>query len=88
MTPEQKARVSIDALLQQAGWHVCDVSSANIHAAKGVTTFPLRGFTVESGSFGLRIGEIFKWFVKTLLLSGALLQQAIARPELATLIAA
>ena len=33
MTPEQKARVSIDALLQQAGWHVCNVSDANIHAA-------------------------------------------------------
>jgi hypothetical protein len=30
MTPEQKARVSIDALLQQAGWHVCNVSDANI----------------------------------------------------------
>jgi hypothetical protein len=23
MTPEQKARVSIDVLLKQAGWHVC-----------------------------------------------------------------
>jgi type I site-specific restriction endonuclease len=29
MTPEQKARVSIDALLQQAGWRVCNVSDAN-----------------------------------------------------------
>ena len=36
MTPEQKARVSIDALLVQAGWHVCNVSDANIHAATGV----------------------------------------------------
>lgn len=36
MTPEQKARVNIDALLQQAGWHVCDMAHANIHASRGV----------------------------------------------------
>ena len=30
MTPEQKARVSIDALLVAAGWHVCNVANANI----------------------------------------------------------
>jgi hypothetical protein len=35
MTPEQKARVSIDALLVQAGWHVCNVTDANIHAGDG-----------------------------------------------------
>jgi type I restriction enzyme R subunit len=46
MTPEQKARVSIDALLQQAGWHVCDVSSANIHAA---TCVAIREFPLNSG---------------------------------------
>ena len=46
MTPEQKARVSIDALLQQAGWHVCDVSSANIHA---VTGGAIREFPLNSG---------------------------------------
>lgn len=36
MTPEQKARVSIDALFVAAGWHVCDVADAHIHAATGV----------------------------------------------------
>lgn len=43
MTPEQKARVSIDALLTAAGWHVCNVADANIHAATGVAIreFPL-----------------------------------------------
>ena len=43
MKPEDKARVSIDALLQQAGWHVCDMGQANIHAARGVAIreFPL-----------------------------------------------
>ena len=35
MTPEQKARVSIDALLIAAGWHVCNVADANIHAGNG-----------------------------------------------------
>ena len=34
MSPEQKSRVSIDALLQQAGWHVCSLADANIHAAR------------------------------------------------------
>ena len=46
MTPEQKARVGIDALLQQAGWHVCDMAHANIHAARGVA---LREFPLNSG---------------------------------------
>lgn len=46
MTPEQKARVSIDTLLQQAGWHVCNVSDANIHAATGVA---IREFPLDPG---------------------------------------
>jgi type I restriction enzyme, R subunit len=47
MTPEQRARVTIDALLAAAGWHVCNVADANLHAgtgsAKGVAIreFPL-----------------------------------------------
>ena len=28
MTPEKKARVNIDTLLVQAGWHVCDMADA------------------------------------------------------------
>jgi type I restriction enzyme R subunit len=46
MTPEQKARVSIDALLVQAGWHVCNVANANIHAATGVA---IREFPLNNG---------------------------------------
>ncbi len=46
MTPEQQARVSIDALLQQASWHVCSMADANIHAARGVA---LREFPLNSG---------------------------------------
>ena len=43
LTPEQQARVEIDRLLTAAGWHVCGVSDANIHAARGVAIreFPL-----------------------------------------------
>ena len=43
MTPEAKARVTIDALLASAGWHVCSIADANIHAAVGVAIreFPL-----------------------------------------------
>ena len=46
MTPEQKARVSIDTLLAAAGWHVCTVSSANLHAATGVA---IREFPLNNG---------------------------------------
>nr|WP_315489351.1 type I restriction-modification enzyme R subunit C-terminal domain-containing protein [uncultured Rhodoferax sp.] len=46
MTPEQKARVSIDALLVAAGWHVCSVADANIHAATGVA---IREFPLNNG---------------------------------------
>jgi type I restriction enzyme, R subunit len=43
MTPEAKARIDIDKLLAQAGWHVCGMDDFNIHAAQGVAIreFPL-----------------------------------------------
>ncbi|MDE2617144.1 MAG: DEAD/DEAH box helicase family protein [Burkholderiales bacterium] len=43
MTPEARARQNIDALLAAAGWHVCNMADANIHAATGVAIreFPL-----------------------------------------------
>ncbi len=43
MVSEQETRVEIDALLGAAGWLVCDVANANIHAARGVAIreFPL-----------------------------------------------
>ncbi|MGQ0656801.1 MAG: type I restriction endonuclease subunit R [Chromatiales bacterium] len=42
---EEQARKVIDDLLTQAGWHVCDVAQANIHAYRGVAIreFPLPG---------------------------------------------
>ena len=46
MTPEQNARVNIDALLVAAGWHVCNVVNANIHASTGVA---IREFPLNSG---------------------------------------
>lgn len=46
MTPEQLARVAIDALLIQAGWAVQDANAANIHAARGVA---LREFPLKPG---------------------------------------
>jgi hypothetical protein len=46
MTPEQQARVSIDALLQQAGWHVCSMADVNIHGYRGVA---LREFPLKTG---------------------------------------
>jgi len=46
MTPEQKARVSIDTLLQQAGWHVCSMADANIHTSRDVA---LREFPLNTG---------------------------------------
>ena len=46
MTPEARARQTIDALLMQAGWHVCNMGDANIHAARGVA---LREFPLNTG---------------------------------------
>ena len=46
MTSEEQARKHIDALLLAAGWHVCDVADANIHAAKGVA---IREFPLDTG---------------------------------------
>jgi hypothetical protein len=52
MTPEQKARVSIDALLVAAGWHVCNVSDANIHAADGAGKLAGGGWAHAEGDSG------------------------------------
>jgi hypothetical protein len=46
MTPEARARLNIDKLLGQAGWHVCDVGNANIRAATGVA---IREFPLDAG---------------------------------------
>ena len=53
MTPEQEARVSIDALLTAAGWHVCNLADANIHAGSGpVKGVAIREFPLNPG-FGV-----------------------------------
>lgn len=50
MTPEARARQTIDALLMHAGWHVCDVANANIHAGTGVVKgVAIREFPLNAG---------------------------------------
>jgi type I restriction enzyme, R subunit len=50
MTPEARARQTIDALLTAAGWHVCYVASANIHAGDGaVKGVAIREFPLNAG---------------------------------------
>ena len=46
LTPEQKARVQIDSMLDQAGWEVQDVSSVNIQAKRGIA---IREFPLDQG---------------------------------------
>jgi len=46
MTPEEKARQQIDAILSRCGWTVQDKSQMNLHAAKGVA---LRELSFKSG---------------------------------------
>lgn len=46
MTPEAQARTTIDALLAKAGWHVCGMADANIHAAQGIA---IREFPLNTG---------------------------------------
>jgi type I restriction enzyme R subunit len=45
-TPEARARIEIDKLLAQAGWHVCGMADLNIHAAQGVA---IREFPLNNG---------------------------------------
>ncbi len=67
MTSEEQARKKIDALLLAAGWHICDVSDANIHAAKGVAIreFPLDAGLLSGKSSSGRLRGIgsMRWFV-------------------------
>ena len=49
LTPEQKARVKIDSMLDKTGWEVQDVSLANIHAKQGVA---IREFPLEKNTDG------------------------------------
>ncbi len=44
--PEDKAREQIDKMLEKAGWHVCDLEDANIHAYRGIV---IRNFPLQSG---------------------------------------
>lgn len=46
MTPEARARQTIDTLLAQAGCAVCDMAQANIHAGVGVA---IREFPLAAG---------------------------------------
>lgn len=46
LTAEDKAREIIDRLLEKAGWHVCNVNDANIHAHCGIV---IRNFPLKSG---------------------------------------
>ena len=46
MTPEERARVNIDKLLEQAGWTVQDAAAINLYASSGVA---VREFSLKSG---------------------------------------
>ena len=46
MTPEQKARIQIDTVLEQAGWVVQDAHSVNLSAGRGVA---VREFGLKPG---------------------------------------
>jgi len=53
MTPEARARQNIDALLTAAGWHVCGMADADIHAGEG----PVKGVAIRE--FPLNPGHGF-----------------------------
>ena len=42
---EDQARVKIDEMLDDAGWHVCDIKDLNLSAYRGIAVreFPLPG---------------------------------------------
>ncbi len=57
MTPEQKARVSIDALLVLAGRYVCGVADANLYVTSSRTGHQTKICThhLNTQAFGLLI---------------------------------
>src|SRR6266446_802780 len=71
MTPEEKARQTIDNLLPQCGWIVQDKSQANLHAGKGVA---LRELSFATGEPDY-----------TLFVDGKAIGTTEAKPEGATL---
>lgn len=52
MTPEQQARLTIDAQLVASGWVVQDMKQPNLHAGRGVAVrdFPLLATPGHDGS--------------------------------------
>ena len=58
MTPEAKARVDIDKLLAQAGWHVCGMADFNIHAAQGVGAESSPLVEARSSAAGMELGRL------------------------------
>ena len=61
--PEKVARETIDKLLTQADWLVCDASQVNIHAARGVAIreFPLPGHGFSEYGGGEKEKRAFRW---------------------------
>jgi len=53
VSAEQAARKTIDELLGKAGWRVCDLKDADLHASRGVA---IREFPLEPPS-PARVGE-------------------------------
>jgi hypothetical protein len=54
VSAEQAARKTIDELLEKAGWRVCDLKDADLHASRGVAIreFPLESRALANPSMG------------------------------------
>lgn len=59
MTPEEKARLTIDNLLERAGWTVQDIKDYNPNLSLGVAVreFPLPYFFNGPGNFPKKISD-------------------------------
>ena len=67
MTAEQKTRVSIDVLLVQASWHVCNVPNANVDASNGVVTARIRPIKAIRSRFiaiALMCDDVMRWAIR------------------------
>ena len=67
MTAQQKTRVSIDVLLVQASWHVCNVPNANVDASNGVVTARIRPIKAIRSRFiaiALMCDDVMRWAIR------------------------
>jgi type I restriction enzyme S subunit len=79
-TPEDKAREVIDKMLEQAGWHVCDLKDANIRIQQKIVEEVERRLSVaEEIETNLKRAEHLRQAILKKAFSGRLVERIVHR---------